>query len=195
MPLRPELLQHPTIPKALHGISPRNIMGVIKWDDVRYETIHKQGDKCLACGSNEFMECHESYSINYTTGEVKFVELVGLCSKCHKFIHSGLLKVLYKTGRITKEYYEKAMTHGLIVLANAELEPHVITFIDWLYHTENLSDTKIEKQISPNQYKQLKEIKNTKVKWQDWHLLFEGKKYYSKFKNYKEWELFYRRKR
>jgi len=178
MNLRPELLQHPTIPKALHGISPRNIMGVIKWDDVRHETIYKQGSKCLACSSNEFMECHESYSINYTTGEVNFVEFVGLCSKCHKFIHSGLLKVLYKTGRITKKYYEEVMTHGLITLANAGLEPYVMTLINWLYHTESISDTDIISRLNSQQRKQLDEINNSKVKTNEWYLLFNGKKYY-----------------
>jgi len=194
MILRPKLLQHPTIPKALQGINPRTIMGPMDWEDVRYETINKQSGKCLACGSENSLECHEVYEINYTTGEVKFVEFVGLCVKCHRFIHSGLLKILYKTNKITKQYYENTMIHGLITLANAGLEPHVITLIDWLYHSESLSSSEIGKRLTVEQYKQYCDVMDTKVKWESWYMLYHGKKYYSKFKSMKEWELYYRRK-
>ena len=30
--------------------------------------------------------------------------------------------------------------------------------------------------------------------WDEWHLVLEGEKYYSKFKNYEEWEEFYSEK-
>lgn len=202
MKLRPEILQHPQIPKPLHGISPRSIMGQTWWDKQRFSIFNKQKNRCAVTGihKNDFkhytyLECHEIYDINYQTGEVKFVELVGLSPLCHRFIHSGLLKVLYKTGRITKEFYEEVMTHGFNILADAGLEPNVLTLLDWLYHTLSLSDTEIGKRISHEQYKQLCEVKDNKIAWKSWYLLYNGKKYYSKFKNEKEWELFYRRNR
>ena len=195
MILRPSILQHPQIPKALAGVNPRNIIGPMDWEDVRYETINRQGGKCLACGSEKTLECHEVYSINYLTGEVKFIEFVAICVKCHRFIHSGKLRSLYLTGRITENFYEETMTYGLITLANAGLEPYVMTLISWLYHTESLSDTEIGKRLSFEQHKQLNKITNKKIAWKDWYLLFNNKKYYSKFKNEKSWHRnYYRRK-
>ena len=194
MILRPKLLQHPTIPKALQGINPRTIMGPMDWEDVRYETINKQDDKCLACGHKEKLECHEVYNINYLTGEVKFVEFVGLCVKCHRFIHSGLLRSLYLTGKITEKFYEETMTYGLITLANAGLEPHVMTLTQWLYYAGNISDGEIGIHYNNDQVAQLFELRECKIKWDEWYLLYKDKKYYSKFKSMKEWELYYRRK-
>ena len=199
MKLNPSLLQHPQIPKALHSTNPRLIMGKERWDETRAKIFYEQNFKCKACGVHKNdaryhkrLECHESYLINYETGEVKLIELVGLCISCHKFIHNGLLEVQYKLGKISQEMYEDIMKHGMKVLKDAGLEPNVMTQIQWYYHTSSLSDEDIFMLLSENQKKQLAELL-IKVPWEKWHLVFEGKKYYSKFKNIEEWNKFYSR--
>ena len=193
MKLRPDVLTHPNIPKPLHGISPRNILGIVQWDDIREEVINRQHGECLACGAKERIEVHEVYEINYTIGEIKFTEYVGLCSSCHSFIHHGLLRSNYLIGKITIDLYESTMMHGFSILANAGLEPNVMAKLEWTYHTSSLSDSDIYLTLSTTQKKMLEDMK-TKIDWSSWHLLFEGNKYYSKFKNRNEWRKHYYRR-
>jgi len=84
------------------------------------------------------------------------------------------------------------MQHGIKVLKDAGLEPNVMTQIQWYYHTSSLSDEDIFILLSENQKKQLLDLQ-IKVPWEKWHLVYEGKKYYSKFKNIEEWKKFYSR--
>ena len=196
--LNPSILQHHQIPKPLHGISPRNIMGKYWWDETRHEVFYHQDFRCIACGIHkndaryhQWLECHEVYDINYDTGEVKFIELVGLCPSCHKFIHSGLLSKLYQSKQISEEMYIDIMSHGMQILKDAGLETHVFTQIEWLYNTKMMSDSEIFEELSFNQQQQYNAITKTKVNWKDWHLLFKNKKYYSKFNSSEEWKKFY----
>ena len=48
--LRPELLLHPNIPKVLHGVAPRVVLGAKWWDAERracYERAELKGDTCV----------------------------------------------------------------------------------------------------------------------------------------------------
>lgn len=128
MILRPEILCHPNIPKPLHGINPRTIYGKSWWDNEREKVYRNQDYKCLVCGIekikakyHKWLECHEMYDVNYNTGEVKFIELVALCHSCHNFIHSGRLKVLYQTGKISEQRYNDILDHGLKILRDNNL--------------------------------------------------------------------------
>ena len=75
MKTKPKILAHPNIPKPLHGISPRTIMGDDWWNKTRQEVYKKYDYHCIACGvakedakKHQWLEAHEFWNINYETG-------------------------------------------------------------------------------------------------------------------------------
>lgn len=167
--VRPELLLHPNIPKPLHGISPRVIKGQTWWDKTRQEAYKANNYCCWACGihrnaarEKKWLEAHEAYEINYYLGEVKLIEIVALCHFCHNFIHDGRMKMMVDRGEMTRRRMEEILVHGENILKLAKL-------------------TKSSPLV----------LKGLAARWDEYYLLFEGKKYYSKFKNYEEWYEFY----
>lgn len=165
---RPTLLLHPNIPKPLHGLNPRTIMGQRWWDHHRKEAFKKNNQCCWACGVSKYeakyhqwLEGHESYKIDYYNGIMELEEIVGLCHSCHNFIHSGRLQKLFMSGKINEDKYNYIINRGNAILEN-----------------NNLSDCIIE----PN---------CIIAKWSDWKLVIERKNYYSKFKDINEWREYY----
>jgi len=167
---RPELLLHPNIPKPLHGINPRTIIGEEWWDIQRHKAYKRNNYCCWACGVHKsrakyhkWLEAHEYYIYDYVKGEAKLKFIVALCYSCHNFIHSGRLTAMQERCEISENKYKDIMTHGLKILKDAGLQ----------------------KPIPPS----------SPAKWEDWHLRIGKKKYYSQFKNYEEWyEHYYERK-
>ena len=189
--LRPDLLTHPNIPKPLHGINPRTIKGQKWWDVTRRKVYEKQNYKCAACGVHKskakyhnWLECHESYTIDYNTGEVVIHELVALCHSCHNFIHSGRLEKLYLSDKITKDKFKSILEDGLKLTLSNNYVPYYNTLLIYgkYFNKRNF----IEK--GNDEYKKFK----CNISWNKWCLIFEGKKYYSKYKNIREWEEAYK---
>lgn len=170
MKLRPELLLHLNIPKPLHGLNPRTILGQEWWDRTRQESYKRTNYHCSACGIHkskakyhQWLEAHENCKIDYEKGRVEVIEINALCHSCHSFIHDGLLRIKYEKGEIPYEKYEDVLNHGESVLRNAGLvKPNYPTYEDF-----------------------------PPVKWQDWRLILDGKEYPPLWEDYLHWSIHY----
>lgn len=167
MKLRPEILMHPNIPKPLHGMAPRAILGADWWDIERKKAYASTDFHCAACGvhKNEaeyhrWLEAHELYAFNYPKGRMTFKEIVPLCHACHNFIHSGRMRALVNKGEMDK-------AKMILILARGE---------------KLLKDSKLKRPKPP-----------TKVAaWDQWRLILNGQEYKGKFKSFQEWMDFYK---
>ena len=168
--VRPEILLHPNIPKPLHGMNPRSILGQTWWNKQRQIAYAKEDYHCMACGVHKtnakyhkWLEAHECYEFDYPKGIARMIEIVALCHCCHNFIHSGKLMMDYQSGRITIDRYDAILRHGekIIMVVRNMKNPYIIN------EAEGLTD------------------------WSKWRLIIEGKEYYSQFKNFDDWRNFY----
>ena len=158
---RPEILLHPNIPKPMHEVSPRTIMGQAWWDIVRREAYLSTNYHCAACGvhksqakKHQWLEAHEVYDIDYEKGTMTFVEIVPLCHYCHNCIHSGHMAMLVDAGEMTKKIMNEIKKHGEVVLKGIKKEK-----------------------------KELKSI----APWSKWRMVFDGKEYPPKYKSFDAW--------
>lgn len=180
-PLKPDILTHPNIPKPLHGVNPRLIMGKKKWDIVRQDVYRSSGYHCIACGVHESeakkkqqLEAHEYYNIDFSKGRVEIISIEPLCLYCHSFIHSGLLSISVNKWRTQQEAVD-ILEHGFKILSDNKLRAFPSTL-------------QVAKMLGATTYK-VKSYKLTipDVKWEDWRLIWGGKEYPPKFATYKDW--------
>ena len=165
---RPDLLLHPNIPKPLHQVNPRSILGPIWWDKTRDIAYRKTAYHCAACGVwkkeaqfRQWLEAHETYEVDYAKGRAVYIETVSLCHCCHNYIHSGRLQTLLEFGKVSHQKYCAIIEHGDKVLTTAGL---------------------------PINRPQLLEELGEVAPWDKWRLVLDGKLYKPKFKNIQEWE-------
>ena len=163
MILRPEVLLHPNIPKTLHGIAPRKILGDAWWNVERQKAYESTNYHCLACGVHklkakyhQWLEAHEIYEYNYPKGRLIFKEIVPLCHACHNSIHTGRMRILVKKGEMTDIKEQEILDHKYNIL-------------------------KINK---------LKEPKPPEscADWLDWRMVVFGKEYGPSTQNFQEWK-------
>ena len=126
---RPDILLHPNIPKPIHGVAPRIIMGKEWWDVERKKAYKSTNYHCAACGVSQseaeyhtWLEAHELYEIDYARGRMVFVELVPLCHSCHNFIHSGRMEMLVQSGEMDGKKQRDILRHGEAVIKAAGLK-------------------------------------------------------------------------
>ena len=162
--IRPEILLHPNVPKPLHHVNPRSILGKEWWDIQRQKAYKKNNYCCWACGIHkseakyhQWLEAHEHYDINYETGCVKLKEIVALCHSCHNSIHDGRMAMLLRRGEITNEKYINILNHKIDLFIKYEI------------------------------YEKSEEITKS-AKWKDWHLFLNGEKYYTPYEDINDWE-------
>lgn len=164
---RPEVLLHGQIPKPMHGLAPREILGRAWWDKTRRAAYKSTRFHCIACGvykyntPEDYLCGHEVYSIDYLLGRMEYVETIPLCSRCHNFIHSGRLSALRDQGKITESEYMSVLGHGRTVLYEAGLH------------------------LSPP-------YSGPTADWEDWRLVIDGVEYPPKFKTFEDWKRAYR---
>lgn len=159
----PSILLHPQIPKPMHGMAPRVVLGQAWWDKERQAAYASTNFHCEACGVpkweakyHQWLEGHEIYEIDYKKGTMTYKRACPLCHYCHNYIHSGRLQWLFDTQRINHHKYASILIHGDAVLAAAGLRKPI----------------PYDGPIAP---------------WSAWRLIINGKQYKGKFKNYEDW--------
>ena len=189
--MKPEILCQPHIPKPMHGLSPRTIMGQEWWDEERQRVYASSDYHCVACGvpkqeakGHRWLEAHEYWKIDYRTGICEIISIEPLCHYCHNFIHSGRLFIIMHTEKSRKEVIE-ILEHGFKVLSRNKLKCFPYTF--------DLAKQLKCRTFGVKAYQILEKLPRemSDVKWNDWKLAWKGKEYKSKFKSFEEWRKFY----
>ena len=184
--LHPEVLMHPNIPKPLHEVNPRNIMGQDAWDVVRQEAYASTDYHCIACGvhkfdakSKQWLEAHEFYNIDYENGRVEIDRIIPLCHYCHNFIHSGRLSMIIGKEKSKDEVIE-ILEHGFNILKKHGLEafPHTVALANQLgANTFGVDSYEMYEGETPE--------------WHEWRMIWRGNEYKPKYKSYEEWRARY----
>lgn len=189
------IITMPNVPRPLHGLPPRKIMGQTEWDKMRKRCYYNAGYKCEACGAEPEkggLDAHELYSINWMDGTSTFVRCVALCKKCHSFIHSGRLITLHKQGNplYSREVVLSTVEHGFKIISehnkkfNDNLKAYA-TFLEYLKVPSILPDMlALIKKYNIEFYSEPVKI----AKWGDWRLVWKGKEYFTPYKNEGEWQ-------
>lgn len=179
---RPDILMGPNVPKPMHGVVPREILGLKWWDETRRAAYASTLYRCLACGVYKFnalckqwLEGHELYDVDYEAGTWTYVETVPLCHYCHNYVHDGRLQAMLDCRDITYAKYAAIIQHGDRVLADAGLKR--------LPHEERehlLIDAVLDNKVAP---------------WGSWRLILNGEKHPPKFSTPQQWEQAFIKKR
>ena len=194
---RPELLLHPNIPKPLHGVNPRNLLGQKWWNSVRTRAYLTHNYHCWACGVHKakakyhkWLEAHEVYQIDYENGRVELLEICALCHCCHNYIHDGRLQMMVMNGTISIKKYVDILTHGERIISQylSSLNKEYQAII-W---KQPFEPTFPFQEVFPNlTIPGLPQPVDLKASWSDWHLVLNGNKYYSRFQDFDEWQAYY----
>jgi hypothetical protein len=191
MKLKPEILSHPNIPLPLHGLSPRVINGDLWWNRIRKEVYERYDFHCIACGVEKYkaeihhwLEAHEFYEVDYINGTMKCKSIEPLCHYCHNFIHSGRLEAVLGKEKSINEV-KLILEHGFKILS----ENHLKCFWGTLEFAAKVSCMGFG---IVNTFGVVANPKPIELPWEKWRLIWNGKAYYSKFKNEAELEAHYK---
>lgn len=161
---RPEVLLLPQIPKPMHGLAPRVILGSKWWNETRYAAYKSTDYFCIACGVHKskargplWLEGHEIYRTDYLHGRMVYLETVPLCHFCHNFIHIGRLQALLDKHAVTQQRFAAIVQHGESILAKAGLQ-------------------------KPEPYE------GSMAEWSTWRLVIGRLMYRPKFKSFEDWK-------
>lgn len=181
-PANPALLTHPHIPKPLHGVAPRTVLGEVWWEKEKARARHAARSRCQACG--EFsgnLEAHETYGTDYKTGVAKYLKTVMLCHSCHNFIHSGRLEMIAGKEK-TIEEVKAILAHGFRILAAANrTEGRKLKAFP---ATCELADALQVKRHGVRASK----LPDSTVPWEAWRLEINNKRFAPVFPTYGAWE-------
>ena len=185
--LHPEILMHPNIPKPLHEVNPRNIMGREKWDILRKQVYASTDYHCIACGVHQYealchqwLEAHEFYDIDYKLGRVTIKKIIPLCHYCHNFIHSGRLQMVMGEEK-TEDEVRGILEHGFKVLSDSKLNCFYATL--HLAHVVGAKTFGVQQAPVPAE---------SGVSWEDWRLVWDGIEYPPKYKTYEKYDFNFR---
>lgn len=183
----PFLLLHPNIPKPLHGLTPRTILGDIWWQQQKATARKKSGNRCVTCGVSpreakyhQWLETHEVYNL-YSTGKMVFRTSIALCHSCHNYIHDGRMQALVRKNTFPEEKYLDILDHGNKVLSS------------WWGEDVKFKD-RFDGLVHPIYLENIPFLKWERgdCEWGDYHLILYGTRYESKFKDYDQWSEYYK---
>lgn len=190
------LITMPNVPKPLHGIPPRVIMGKTTWDHVRKKCYFDAGYKCEICGEEPpkgQLHAHELYSYDYKKGTGKFERCIAICKKDHDFIHSGRLITMLKNNNILypKEYVLGVVEKGFKLVhdyncTHRNKKPLRVysTFLEYLkvpcIHDEMVA-------LIDKYDIQFYQHPDDSAGWGEWKLLLGEKEYPTPYANAEEW--------
>lgn len=172
--LRPEILLCPNIPKPMHGLAPRVVLGQSWWNKTRRAAYESTNFRCQACGVHmyrargpKWLEGHELYETDYRAGRLTYLETVPLCNYCHSYIHDGRLTWLLESGQLGAGKFAVIMQHGNRVLSGANL---------------------VRPSRAQREADLLRLIKSGDLAaWSDWRLVLFGAEYPPLYENEDEW--------
>lgn len=198
------LLTMPNLPKPMHGLNPRTIMGDAAWNRARkrayYLANYKSEISGVLCSEPGSLHAHEVYDINYVTGECTFKRVFAITPMEHVyFIHSGRAITLWKNKNplYTTEKLLAGVENGFKLIyewnkANSrkpKLKAYQ-TFLEYLKH-EELREP-MERLIEKYEIEFWGEDLKHMADWEDWKLVIkEGntkKVYPTPYKDYEAWE-------
>ena len=181
----PEILTQPNVPKPMHGLNPRTLLGQEWWDRTRFAAQKRTGYRCAACGvhktaakGHQWLEGHEAWNIDYKTGRCEVTRIEPLCHYCHNFIHSGRLSMIMGRDKTESEVVE-ILEHGFAILAEHKLKCFGGTLA--LAYSLKCQTYRVREYPSPSRI----------AAWGDFILVLDGVEYQSKFATYAQWEGFY----
>jgi hypothetical protein len=158
----PELLLHPPLPTPLHGINPRTIMGKVEWDYKRRAAYSMNDYHCWACGVYApYDEVKQRFSTSLKLHAHEDYRIE--YQDCYMFLNDivALCPTCHNAVHINR-------SQALYDKGVFDEEDMYIIFTN-KENVLNLNDDN----------------------WGNWYLLYEGKQYYSKFKDRKEWKEHY----
>lgn len=175
----PAILFHPQIPKPLHGLNPRSILGDEWWNEQRQKAYAENNYHCWACGIHkseakyhQWLEAHECYRIDYQRGISEMIEIVALCHSCHNYIHAGRMKMMVDKGEMDISKFRDILAHGnRVKLTPCEMPANLAFTLASLQEVER---------------------NNHIAKWNDWRLIINGIEYEPLHKSFEEWREFYK---
>lgn len=191
------LITMPNVPKPLHGLPPRVIMGKSTWDHVRKKCYYDAGYKCEICGDEPpkgQLHAHELYSYDYKNGTGKFERCIAICKKDHDFIHSGRLITMLKNKNVLypREYVlsvvEKGfkLIHDYNCLHRNEKPLRVYsTFLEYL-KVPSIHDDMIR--LFDKYDIRFYQHPDKGADWSDWKLLIGKREYPTPYANIDEWK-------
>lgn len=196
--LRP-LIAMPNIPKPCHKSCPRNLLGRKTWDAMRKACYAKADDTCEICGDKpenlRNRHGHETYSIDYEQGTVKFERVFCICKRCHLGgTHTGRAITLYKQDNplYPREFLLDGAEHAFTIISeyNADHpdEPPLrayATFLDYLKCPD--LEGPMRDMIEQFHIKFYMEDPKKLAKWSDWKLIIGSREYPTPYANEKEW--------
>ena len=194
--LRP-LIAMPNIPRPLHAVAPRTILGASTWNRIRKACYAKADDTCEICGYKPDIlrrrHAHEVYEIDYVKGEARFVRAFCVCSLDHLgCIHTGRAITLY--GEDNPLYPRDFLLDGAekafktIYEYNKETGSDLKlyrTFIEYLKYDE-LRAPMLDL-IKKYNVKFYSEDPKKTAKWGEWKLYIGNQAHPTPYKDEKEW--------